>query len=292
LDKTKTVLDITPLTPRRKHEEVAHQIRELAVSGRLLPGSRLPTERDLARKFRVSRTAIRDAFLLLESQGFLMVKRGRNGGAYVQEMQPKQLAGAFGEMLRLGQVSIPQLLDARLGIETSLLDFVRPSDAKQSFIDLERNVKEAWRLSRSTDPASKAELLQNLHEFHHLLAAATGNPVFILAVGTIMSILQKYLDAVGHHTCVSLDSVAEHQAILEAIKRGRVFEARKAVSDHLLADSVRMADLLRREMADHAITANSVSRSIETTRESPRSTTKGTTRSNTKGGQPRLRRTS
>jgi DNA-binding FadR family transcriptional regulator len=240
-------LDVVPLGPRRKHQDVAHQIRELAISGRLLPGSRLPTERELARKFQVSRTAIRDAFLLLESQGFLRVKRGRNGGAYLQEMNPRQLAGTFGDMLRLGQVSIPQLLDARLGIETSLLDFIDARAESQAAADLRRNLDDAWRLSRSTDPGARVDLLQNLHEFHHLLAAATDNPVFVLAIGTIMSILQKYLDAIGHHTCVSLDSVAEHQAIFDAIMAGRVFEARKAVADHLLADNARMVELLNRE---------------------------------------------
>jgi len=240
-------LDVVPIRSRRKHQDIAHQIRELAISGRLIPGSRLPTERDLAQKFQVSRTAIRDAFLLLESQGFLRIKRGRNGGAYLEEMNPRQLAGAFGDMLRLGQVSIPQLLDARLGIETSLLDFIDAAEQSQAAADLRRNLDAAWRLSRSTDRAARVDLLQNLHEFHHLLAAATHNPVFVLAIGTIMSILQKYLDAIGHHTCVSLDSVAEHQAIFDAIMAGRVFEARKAVADHLLADNARMVELLNRE---------------------------------------------
>jgi DNA-binding FadR family transcriptional regulator len=103
LPNPEAVLDVVPLGSRRKHEEVAHQIRELAISGRLAPGSRLPTERTLARRFNVSRTAIRDAFLLLETQGFLTIKRGRNGGAYLQEMHARQLASSFGDMLRLGQ---------------------------------------------------------------------------------------------------------------------------------------------------------------------------------------------
>ena len=144
-------------------------------------------------------------------------------------------------------MSIPQLLDARLGIETSLLDFIRTGEESQTTANLKRNLDEAWALSRSTETRAKVDLLQNLHEFHHLLAAATGNPVFVLAIGTVMSILQKYLDAIGHHTCVSLDSVAEHQAIFDAIMAGRVFEARKAIADHLLADNARMVELLDRE---------------------------------------------
>lgn len=263
------VLDVVPLGSRRKHEEVAHQIRELAISGRLLPGSRLPTERTLARRFNVSRTAIRDAFLLLETQGFLTIKRGRNGGAYLQEMHARQLANSFGDMLRLGQVSIEQLLDARLGIEPSLLDFVRVREGGRALADLEKNLAEAWQLSRSPDPAGRVELLRNLHDFHHLLAAATDNPVFVLAVSTIMAILQKYLDDVGHHTCVSVESVSEHQAILDAIRKGRLDDAREALAKHLLNDNRRTVALLRRKRAGHSGSTRPEPRAIARTRVSP-----------------------
>ena len=240
------MVDFIPLDSRRKHEEIADQIRELSISRRLEPGSRLPTERLLAKRLNVSRTAIRDAFLLLESQGFLVVKRGRNGGAYLQKMHPRQLVGSFSDMLRLGQVSIEQLLDARLGIETSLLDFIPTRGPGRSIDKLDANLAEAWRLSRTRGAADKVELLRNLHEFHHLLAGATKNPVFILAVGTVMSILQKFLEDVGHHTCVSLDSVTEHQAVLDGIKENRIEAARHALREHLLNDNRRTVALIRR----------------------------------------------
>jgi GntR family transcriptional regulator, transcriptional repressor for pyruvate dehydrogenase complex len=248
------VVELIPLDSRRKHEEVAKQIRELAIKRSLPPGSRLPNERALAAQLRVSRTVVRDAFVLLESQGFLTVKRGRQGGAHLEEMHPRHLVNAFGDMLRLGQASIPQLLDARLGIETSLLNFIPAVKGRLALTELEANVCEAARLKREaqTQPNARVALLRNLHDFHVLLAAATKNPVFILSVGAVIAILQKYLDDIGHHTCVSLDSVGEHQAVLAALKEGRIADAQDALREHLRNDSRRTVALLRRREAQRA----------------------------------------
>jgi DNA-binding FadR family transcriptional regulator len=242
------VVEFIPLDSRRKHAEIAEQIRELVFNRMLNPGDRLPPERTLANRFNVSRGAVRDALRHLESQGFLEIRRGRSGGAYLQEMHGRQLVDGFGDMLRLGQVSVEQLLDARLAIELGLLESVRKNGGRGWIDRLGRNVEEAETLRRAAarEPTAGAALLRNLHEFHHLLAGATGNPVFILAVEAIIAILRIYLDEIGHHTCVSLDSVSEHRAVLDAIRSGRLDEARRVMEGHLRADSQRTVALIRK----------------------------------------------
>ncbi|MBI2833911.1 MAG: FadR family transcriptional regulator [Acidobacteria bacterium] len=238
----------TPLDSRRKSEDVAEQIREMAFSRKLRTGERLPPERVLAQQFNVSRAGLREALRLLESQGFLVIKRGRQGGAYVQEMHSRPVVGAFGHMLRLGHVSIAQLLDARLGIEITMLEFVNKNGRAEWVRRLEANVAEAERLRAVSprDSEKRVELLGNLHEFHRLLAGATNNPVFMLAADTIIAIISTHLDEIGHRGCVSLDSVAEHRAVLQAIKTGRLHDARDVLEAHLKADNRRTFALLRR----------------------------------------------
>jgi DNA-binding FadR family transcriptional regulator len=218
------------------------------------PGDRLPPERTLAKQFNASRGAVRDALRHLESQGFLLIRRGRRGGAYLQAMHGRQLVGSFGDMLRLGQVSVEQLLDARLGIELSLIRFVKQNGNPEWMARLVRNIEEAELLRRAAmrDPAAGGDLLRNLHEFHHLLAAATDNPVFSLAVEVIIAILRRYLDTIGHRSCVSLDSVTEHRIIFEAIRDGRPDEAARAMEAHLRADSRRTVDLIRKRQQSPA----------------------------------------
>lgn len=234
-----------PLDSRRKSEEIAEQIRELAISRDLKSGERLPPERELAKQFNVSRTGLREALLLLESQGFVKIKRGRHGGAFVQGMHSQPITGAFQHMLRLGQVSIEQLLEARLGIELMLLGFAGQDGRKPWVGELEQNVSEAEALAASPEPAARVELLDNLHRFHKILASATGNPVFELAAEAIVAIISAHLSEAGHSGCVSLESVDEHRAIFEALKEGRIDVAQRSLEAHLKADSRRTRVLLQ-----------------------------------------------
>lgn len=238
----------TPLDFRRKSEALAEQIREMAISRELRSGERLPPERMLARQFNVSRAGLREALLLLQAQGFVVIKRGRQGGAYVQEMHGQPIIGAFGHMLRLGHVSIEQLLDARLGIEITMIGFIKKNGRSDWIRRLEANISEAERLRAASrrNPADRVDLLHNLHQFHHLLAAATRNPVFILAAEAIIVIISSHLDEIGHRGYVSVESVDEHREILDAIKAGSLQDARRALEAHLKADSRRTVALLRR----------------------------------------------
>ena len=237
-----------PLDSRRKSADVADQIRELAIQRDLRPGERLPGERELAREFNVSRSGLREALLLLEAQGFIAIKRGRNGGAFIQGMHSRPVAGAFGNMLRLGQVSIDQLLEARLGIEVMVLGFAGHKARSRWLKELASNLEraEALRERAASIPGGRAALLANLHEFHHILAGATKNPVFMLAAETMMGIISRHLEDVGHEGYVSLESIREHRAIFEALAAGRLDEAQRALEAHLRADSRRTRALLNR----------------------------------------------
>lgn len=234
-----------PLDSRRKSEEIAEQIRELAINRDLAAGERLPPERELAKQFNVSRTGLREALLLLESQGFIQIKRGRHGGAFIQEMHSRSITGAFQHMLRLGQVSIEQLLEARLGIELMLLGFAGQNVRRPWIDELEQNVAQAEALAASKAPTARIELLDNLHRFHEILAAATKNPVFELAAEAIVAIISAHLTEAGHRGYVSLESVREHRSILEALKEGRVDAAQRSLEGHLKADSRRTRVLLQ-----------------------------------------------
>src|SRR5215471_15385383 len=76
-------------------DRVAEQLTEAIVSKRLKPGERLPSERDLGEKFKVSRTVIREAVRSLAARGLVRVTSGR--GVEVNEFG----AGGVAESMRL-----------------------------------------------------------------------------------------------------------------------------------------------------------------------------------------------
>ena len=69
------------MAEKRLYHTVANKILELIDSGVFPPGSRLPGERDLAKKFGVSRVAVREAEIALQAKGRIEIKVG--SGAYV-----------------------------------------------------------------------------------------------------------------------------------------------------------------------------------------------------------------
>jgi GntR family transcriptional regulator, transcriptional repressor for pyruvate dehydrogenase complex len=67
------------------YEVVVQHLRRAIHLGELPPGSKLPPERDLADRLTVSRATIREALRELKGAGYIDIRRGQRGGAYVRE---------------------------------------------------------------------------------------------------------------------------------------------------------------------------------------------------------------
>src|SRR5436305_7531124 len=109
-------LTVTPVKPGRgpAHAQIEEWLEGAIAGGRLAPGDRLPPERELAGRLRVSRMTLRQALASLERRGLLARRVGREGGTFVDE--PKlELAGlsALSDQLRgLGLAAGARVLSA------------------------------------------------------------------------------------------------------------------------------------------------------------------------------------
>jgi DNA-binding GntR family transcriptional regulator len=72
-----------PIKQSRVSDEVAEQLKQSIIAGHFKEGDKLPSERDLANEFQVSRVAIHEALRSLESSGFIVTRQGPTGGSYV-----------------------------------------------------------------------------------------------------------------------------------------------------------------------------------------------------------------
>src|ERR1700740_2948960 len=72
-------MKIEPVKSTRIYEEIVRQVKQLIADGRLKSGDRLPPERDLAEKFMVSRTSVREALRALQSRGLIDIRAGEGG---------------------------------------------------------------------------------------------------------------------------------------------------------------------------------------------------------------------
>lgn len=123
---------LRPVTRPRLYEQVADRLREYVITHGLRTGDRLPPERELADRLRVSRTSVRQAIVALEVQGLIEVRHG--GGNYLlrDRLEVEPLEHLLARKRRL-----PEILEARDAAETKLaaLAAQRRTDGDLAAID-------------------------------------------------------------------------------------------------------------------------------------------------------------
>lgn len=183
-----------PARPRRAFDEIIAQVREMVRNGELRTGDRLPAERALAEQFAVSRNTVREALRMLEISGLIQLRRGATGGAFIAEADTSRVATSITDMMELAQFSLSDLTEARAWIESVVVEVACERADDQMLDRLQSNVDEATRLSRLEDWESKS--LVNI-EFHNLLAEATGNPVVVAVVKSLMDVMREVVLGAG-----------------------------------------------------------------------------------------------
>jgi GntR family transcriptional regulator, transcriptional repressor for pyruvate dehydrogenase complex len=177
--------------------EIIGQIRSLLASQRLRAGDRLPSERELAEQFGVSRNSVRQALRSLQEQGLLEIRKGAVGGAFIQEGGGGAVLAGLSDLYSLGTIRPEHLTEVRvlIGVEVVRLACERCTDEE---IDaLERNVASAEEAARLSDFVRRTEL--NL-EFHQMLARMTRNAMLIAITDAVVTITKQFVEKVGIQT--------------------------------------------------------------------------------------------
>ena len=217
-----------PIKPKeRLYQEIVDQIQQQILSGALKPGDQIPAERDLAERFGVSRTAVREAIKSLTEKGLIEVFVGR--GTFVTNLSPDRVVESMTLLLRNEPHTIASLQEARelLEVPTARLAAERRSDAHVARL---RAISAELEEERSISP----RLIDGDTEFHVEVARATGNPVLVLLSQTIVALLRTERLYREDFDLSSLPSaLADHRDIVEAIADGDGNRAADAMRDHL-----------------------------------------------------------
>jgi GntR family transcriptional regulator, transcriptional repressor for pyruvate dehydrogenase complex len=216
-------------------EEIAKQIMDLISNGDLIPGQRLPSERDLCENFGASRSSLREALRCLSIVGVLnaRVKEGTSvaadGGKFLHKILEWRLITE--------KHDIENLLEVRFALEgvsaanTALHG--TPED-----IDKARELIAKMKTSLKDEKRFAALDL----EFHITLANASGNTLLSDLISVIRSQLAKALYKVLQLPNARPLSLKEHSAVFEAIERRDAEGARQAMHAHLEAALNRYAE--------------------------------------------------
>ncbi len=209
----------------RLYERVAHDLSGKIAGGLYGLGQRLPSERDLAQAYAVSRPTIREAIIALELDGLVEVRLG--SGVYVTARLPR--GGKAGEM----DIGPFELLEARRAIEgeSCALAAALISDAE---LDELQDLVAEMQAENARDVVMSEDADRR---FHMTIARASQNSAMVAAVEMLWDARarspQTQSLSVKAHAAGVIPRIDEHAAILEALRTRSPDEARRAMRDHL-----------------------------------------------------------
>jgi GntR family transcriptional repressor for pyruvate dehydrogenase complex len=216
----------TAVRKARLFEGVAQQIQRLIADGALKPGDLLPPERELAERFAVSRSSVRDAIRTLELVGLVVPRQGE--GTMVADVGPEAVVMPIASVLTRKRELIEELLDIRKMIEPALAARAAARASAEDLARLEDVVRRQREKTQRGEPAVEEDT-----EFHYQIALAARNGVVRRVIDVLMRLLRdtraRSLQTHGRPE----RSLAGHKRILDAIKRRDAAAAERAVRRHL-----------------------------------------------------------
>jgi GntR family transcriptional regulator, transcriptional repressor for pyruvate dehydrogenase complex len=221
-----------PVAARRTFEEAVAQIAGKVEAGELRPGDRLPPERALASRMRISRPTLREAVRVLVDARVLEVRRGHSGGIVViSDVVPRALVRARSE-LRVGEVA--GVLEARRLLEPRVAQLAAVYAREDDFAALQRTIERQREVAGDPDFLRHEDRFLQLDlQFHLTIARATGNSTVVSLVSALFRRLAIARDMAIHMPLVPDWAVEIHERTLAAIRAGDFDQIDAVMDEHL-----------------------------------------------------------
>jgi GntR family transcriptional repressor for pyruvate dehydrogenase complex len=211
----------------RLSDRVADLMLEQILSRGLRPGDALPSERELAEQYGVSRTVIREAVRSLAAKGVVSAQAGR--GLCVAAVEADAVSASMNLYLRgVDELPYERVHEVRLAIETEVAELAaqRAEDAEiEELAAISRRFKE---VIDDVDAVSDADV-----EFHRALARLTHNELFVIMLDSIGDVLLEIRRATLGLPDDAQHGYEQHERILAAVRAHDPQAAREAMRGHL-----------------------------------------------------------
>jgi GntR family transcriptional repressor for pyruvate dehydrogenase complex len=228
-----------PIQASKVYEQIAEQIERRILSGELTSGDRLPTERQLAEQFHVSRTAVREAMKSLAQKGLVDMRPGR--GTIVIDGTSQAMQHSLGLMLKVGQAGISDnLVEVREILEPEIAARAALRASEEHIAALHEAIRV---MDESLDDVEAFIAADNA--FHQVLAQGTQNVLILALVNSIVSLLSEQRKQIFSVSGGPERGQVHHKVILDAIERHDAKGAREAMRAHLQQVRSDVGDALK-----------------------------------------------
>ena len=211
----------------RLYEQIVQQIEESILKGSLKAGDQLPAERELAIRFGVSRTAVREAVKALREKGLVEAYSGR--GTFITDGTSQAVRQSFDLMVKIGQPEgSTDLAEVRSILEPEIAALAAERAEESDRATLREAVAVMDRSLKDADAYIEADL-----DFHLALAEAAANPLILSLIDSIVGLLREQRLRIFQVEGGPQRGQIHHKRILEAMEKRDAKMARDAMKAHL-----------------------------------------------------------
>lgn len=218
---------LSPIKNVKVYEAVMEQIKEIIKKGELKKGDKLPSERELADKLKVSRTSVREALKALIMLGLVESKHGE--GNFIKSNFEDNLLEPISIVFLLMGSKNEEIIQLRKIIEPEAAALAAENITEDELNELFDTIEE---MKKSSDNKSCSELDR---KFHYKIIQASRNNLISAIMFSISTLIEKYIDSSHIYDINKEDMEHQHEDIYIAIKEHNSERAFDLVRNHLEA---------------------------------------------------------
>lgn len=222
-----------PVRPVRAYELIVQQIETAIFDGTLTPGMRLPSERELMTQFGVSRSTVREALRVLQSEGKVESRPGDPHGPVVLPFSTAALHKSMSSLVRAETVGLTDLLQFRMMTEGCANQLAAVFRTKQQLAAMQAALEKM----RDSVRQDEAAFAYSDVAFHDLIAEAARNKLLQVAndvVRTVvLQLIERKITQSADREAQMLDSCRRHALVLDAVRAQDPVAARQLARKHI-----------------------------------------------------------
>ena len=222
----------TTVKRQKLPEQLVEFIEKMILSGEYQQGDRLPSERDLAEQFDVSRATVREATNQLERQGLVNKRVGLGGTIVSRSISPTTVSESIRKYFLFNSFSPEDVTDFRSAMEPEIAAMAAHNATREDLAQLE----DALHALENYFNAGKIEYLTEADvKFHEMLASASNNELMRAVCSGMHLVLKDGLELLNpiHDVQARKRGIYAHREIYEAVAKGDAERARELMRDHI-----------------------------------------------------------
>jgi len=216
-----------PIQTERLYEQIVSQIERRIVAGDLKVGDQLPSEKELAEQFAVSRTAVREAIKALREKRLVEIRPGR--GTFITNDAPEAMRHSLGLLMKYGTLNgFSHLVEVREILEPEIAALAATRITEEQIAAMQDAIAVMDTALDHVDVFVEADL-----DFHLAMAEATQNPIIPVLMDSIIDMLREQRKSTGLTKGGLERGQYHHKQIVQAIIRRDPEASRQAMRLHL-----------------------------------------------------------